>query len=397
MCRTSRRVYLSPDERYDVWTVKAAERPELLSLDDDSDDTNDGQVLQDGCDIPGWRRGGLVDISAPEGALNVGPGCSLLRRESQLPVVSTRRLSQWLELKEKLLEEPTNTPAVTNYKECMEVHPWFERENVPAVIHGACDHWKAKETFQFQRLVDEYGEMEWRFSDTHAETMTLDAYAKYVYQEGAVDDAPLAVYDSQVGYDERKTLLDHYQVPSCFRSDLLEECLREYEFEDDSHRPPFRWILMGGERSGTGLHVDPAGTHAWVALVQGCKRWVLFPPNVDRKAIGMLEDHQIAASIWYRKWYSNAIQQFPSAVEYLQRPGETVYVPAGWPHIVVNLELSVAITHNYATQFPSIDRLVVALREEEPELSRRFEDGLKAATLPKPATMSVSDCGKEEF
>ena len=72
----SRDVYLTPDERFEIWTVKAAERPELLLLpqrenekitdegtsaqQEDNNNNHSVLPLQDGCDIPGWRHYGMV-------------------------------------------------------------------------------------------------------------------------------------------------------------------------------------------------------------------------------------------------------------------------------------------------------------------------------------------------
>ena len=243
---------------------------------------------------------------------------------------------------------------------------------ITVILEGLADSWKAMESCSWKRLVEEFGDYYWRFSDTHGACMMLKTYSKYVNTlEGQVDDSPLAVYDSQLDGDERSSLLNDYTVPKCFAAPDLFEGL------SDEERPPYRWILMGPARSGTGLHIDPLGTHAWVTVVEGLKRWVLFPPNVtELSSIGM-QTPQIPSVIWFSEWHERAIANIPEAIEILQRPGETVYVPSGWPHIVLNLERTVAITQNYATEYPSFSRVESFVKEEEPELFVKWIDHLQ--------------------
>ena len=148
-------------------------------------------------------------------------------------------------------------------------------------------------------------------------------------------------------------------------------------------RPPYRWILIGPERSGTGMHVDPLWTSAWVTVLQGRKRWLLFPPDTPREIIGMAEGSaQIPSSIWFVDHYdavtspSWPARYRPTEVE--QYPGETVYVPAGWPHLVLNLELTVAVTHNYAPEVcPFLGKVWEEAARDEPDFARRWMSGLR--------------------
>lgn len=96
----SKDIFLSPDERYDVSCVKSSKRPHLLetyySFDgnptktptgDDGEEEELPLPLMDGCNIPTWRAEQMIRCSSRwEAMLNVGLGCSLLRREQQLPL-----------------------------------------------------------------------------------------------------------------------------------------------------------------------------------------------------------------------------------------------------------------------------------------------------------------------
>jgi histone arginine demethylase JMJD6 len=189
--------------------------------------------------------------------------------------------------------------------------------------------------------------------------------------EGLTDDSPLAIYDAEFGHDKpTNELVGEYTVPPCFSPDLFDLVMQ------DQHRPPYQWILIGPARSGTGLHIDPLWTNAWVTVLEGCKRWMLFPPDTKCNEIGM-QSPQIPSVLWFRDYYPKLVDKYHNAVEILQGAGDTVFVPAGWPHVVLNLEITVAVTHNYASEFQDLTRLWKEVSQEEPDFGRQWYEALQ--------------------
>mmetsp|Transcript_18090 Transcript_18090/g.26770 ORF Transcript_18090/g.26770 Transcript_18090/m.26770 type:complete len:224 (+) Transcript_18090:719-1390(+) len=204
--------------------------------------------------------------------------------------------------------------------------------------------------------------------------VVADTFLLFALKIIDTSDSPLAVYDAEFGDDEATAvLLDEYSVPPCFSQDLFELALSK-------KRPPYKWILIGPARSGTGLHIDPLWTNAWVTVLQGSKRWMLFPKETPPVEIGMQEP-QIPSVIWFRDYYDKVTaKDWPiewKPVEVLQQAGETVFVPNGWPHLVLNLQLTVAVTHNYASEFGPFKRMWKEVMTEEQEFGQAWLDGLK--------------------
>jgi len=127
-------------------------------------------------------------------------------------------------------------------------------------------------------------------------------------------------------------------------------------------------FLIGPERSGSSLHIDPLATSAWNTLIRGRKRWVLFHPSTPKK-LAKGEDlrqkgEDSEGITWFERTLPRIIEQEQKnpngpqlgMVEFIQYPGETVFVPGGWWHAVVNLDDTVAVTQNFVsiTNFPKV-------------------------------------------
>lgn len=191
------------------------------------------------------------------------------------------------------------------------------------------------------------------------------------YLRSNKDDSPLYIFDTSFDEDRlAKRILSEYRVPCYFRDDL-------FGFISEARRPPYRWFLVGPERSGTTVHIDPLATNAWNSLIQGVKRWVLFPPHVPKSVIkgkGLVRDDEDDEAIHYFMYILPRIKRKAMAVaqaiqnqygdssivdspykdfccyEFTQYPGETVFVPNGWWHAVLNVTDTVAVTQNFCSE-----------------------------------------------
>jgi histone arginine demethylase JMJD6 len=286
----------------------------------------------------------------------------------------------------------------------------YESKNIPVVITGAMDHWSAMEDWTVTKLAYRYRHEKFKVGeddDGNSVFMGFKYYLHYALRDnqGAVtDDSPLYIFDPGFGkrklhhsyrrkeekeskhrYDPASSqapchLVDDFEVPKYFREDLFQLV--------GSRRPPFRWIVIGPARSGTGIHTDPLGTSAWNALISGTKRWVLFPPEVSKSIVNpKLSDKE--AATWFAQAYPQFLKKSKNSdktvgeelgmVEILQTAGEIVFVPGGWHHIVINLDFAIAVTQNFCSK-TNLDYVWLKTRFARPKMAEKLRTLLTSPT-----------------
>ncbi|CAK9163566.1 unnamed protein product [Ilex paraguariensis] len=218
----------------------------------------------------------------------------------------------------------------------------------PVLISGLTDTWPARKTWTTEQLLLNYGDTAFRISQRSSRkiNMKLKDYVSYMQMQH--DEDPLYIFDDKFG-EAAPGLLKDYMVPHIFQEDF-------FDVLDRDQRPPFRWLIIGPERSGASWHVDPALTSAWNTLLYGRKRWALYPPG--KVPLGVTvhvneEDGDVnietpSSLQWWLDFYP-LLADKDKPIECTQLPGETIFVPSGWWHCVLNLETTVAVTQNFVS------------------------------------------------
>jgi histone arginine demethylase JMJD6 len=198
----------------------------------------------------------------------------------------------------------------------------------------------------------------------------LKYFLKYLQKNE--DDSPLYVFDGSFDEDSvSKSILTDYKVPKYFRDDL-------FSLVGEKKRPPYRWFLIGPARSGSCVHIDPLATSAWNTVIRGRKRWVLFPPGTPRsivKGLDVILKGEDDEAINYfvdilpriRKKYGSTVP----IIEFIQEAGETVFVPGGWWHGVLNLGPTIAVTQNFCS-YSNFEKVWEATRKGRKKMSVKW-------------------------
>jgi len=246
---------------------------------------------------------------------------------------------------------------------------YYNVGEVDTTIHA----WDALERWSLDALMEDDLMRERTFKcgeddDGNNIRLKLKHFLKYLHKNR--DDSPLYVFHSSFDEDRiARRLLSDYRVPTYFNEDL-------FQLVGERRRPPHRWFLIGPRRSGTCVHIDPLATSAWNTLIHGTKRWVIFPPNVPKSLVkgrGYIKKGEDDEAIHYFTTIlpriKRAAAQHKAAMtndhndtihnttkfknfecyEFTQNAGETVYIPGGWWHAVINLTDTVGITQNFCS------------------------------------------------
>ena len=210
------------------------------------------------------------------------------------------------------------------------------------------------------------------------------------YAASNTDDQPLYLFDPTFGRSAPE-LLKEYEPPTYFSDDLFSLLDGASQTGRGTQRPDYRWLLIGGARSGQSWHKDPNGTSAWNLTLRGRKRWLFFPPNITPPGVfpaagGGPGDYvtPMALAEWARDFYSEAVRT-PGFVEAESGPGDVTFVPRGWWHMVLNVApLTVAVSHHFLS--PAGLHMTLRLLRDTPEQVSGIDRGLSRDRAASSAT-----------
>ena len=234
----------------------------------------------------------------------------------------------------------------------------YERKRRPVILVGCDENWPAKEQWTFKKLAKRFDRSTlWRTGMD--QTMKWEEIIIEMIMEGN-----FYLFDTLVS-EHAKTLLKDYTTPNPFRNIDLYRDLKHFP-EDDGE--PLRWFTMGTKYTGTFPHIDPHATDAWNSVVKGLKWWVIYPRYFSKRfqdkgeeILGDDFDERLSCNTncseegsdiidWYNSVAFDTLKNdygSEHAMHVLQVPGETIYVPYGMMHSVLNLEKTIAVTSNY--------------------------------------------------
>jgi hypothetical protein len=208
----------------------------------------------------------------------------------------------------------------------------------PVILTGAFDQWPARRKWTPEFFKEKYADLkvlihghDWRMADLIDRVLasTPQAPAPYLNQQ-LVEDWPAEL------------LADISPVPECTRPNWVESRWFPSRF---SYRSVQAFIGGVGAKFPF-LHFDHWHLNTWIMQIYGDKEFVIFAPDQTRFMYpigGVKENISSVNSV-----EAPDPERFPLFAEargysFIVRPGETVFMPAGWWHTARILSPSISM------------------------------------------------------
>ena len=250
--------------------------------------------------------------------------------------------------------------------------------NEPVVLVGAAARWRAARDW-----VDGGGRLDVAAvtravgaavapvvrGDGARATTTVAAYLRDFWHRGGDDDGAADgpyLKDWHLARVSPEGEAPWYEAPPGLDDDWLGAYVARTRGGDD-----FDFCYVGARGTRTPLHADVLASYSWSGNVCGRKAWWLFPPSETPKLLdagGALADDARALDD----------ARFPDLAAArrlvcVQGPGDVLFVPSDWHHMVVNLEATLSINRNWFNG-AAIDRVWAHVAREADAAAEALAD-----------------------
>jgi histone arginine demethylase JMJD6 len=247
------------------------------------------------------------------------------------------------------------------------------------IIKNIAKKWNSNLFWEWEKIYKSFKNVKFRIGeDDDEKSVRIKLKYFFEYMKKNNDDSPLYLFEKDIGdKKEYKPIIKNYTIPKYFKDDL-------FGLMDQSERPPHQWYLIGPKRSGTTIHVDPLNTSAWNTSLHGYKLWILFPNHIPKWIANGKQFKKPSEDSEAIDYFAKILPRLKESegkenleyIECIQRPGETIFVPGGWWHAVLNLSDSMAVTQNFCSHF-NFDSVWKSFRVSRKVLSSKFLGILK--------------------
>eukprot|EP00929_Paragymnodinium_shiwhaense_P059665 TRINITY_DN29870_c0_g2_i1.p1 TRINITY_DN29870_c0_g2~~TRINITY_DN29870_c0_g2_i1.p1 ORF type:complete len:511 (-),score=98.90 TRINITY_DN29870_c0_g2_i1:214-1746(-) len=186
--------------------------------------------------------------------------------------------------------------------------------------------------------------------------MTYAEFVKNYVDKDNEERAPtddLQLFDFSVWQNLSRELGQDVLIPKWFCTDLYSWASARVQPVTGSASPTLFTAAAGTSSS---LHVDFLQTHFWMGMCHGRKRWRVIPPAdlpllypsylADLNPLFPFDLDECAKRSLQAPEEHPALAQV-TVQEVVLEPGDVIFIPAGAPHQVANLETSVALSANF--------------------------------------------------